>query len=853
MKPLTALRVVPALLVVLSAPEVHADPGWWNRAPTRIWESTPVTSGNAAPVTAGQLKFVALQAKKHLDTFLYSPGLFGAGPEIDRMIEQFPADRNSTPVSVRELKAVAGPFWKRLAEAGLNTAAMMTAAGCPPSMRTLDYGVLYPWLDVPEEHGAMATIGQLKLAFSFEVVVPGDYNFDGMPDAWQAQYGWPAATADTDGDGLTSLQESRLGTNPNSTDTDGDGVSDADELAAGTDPARADSHPPVLHWIRRAISCQYSVTTALNTNPPVTNREYTCTVTGFPVTPPMEHRTGQTIEPAALSGKYGVFPAIIPFEAATSTDLRDAFRLVPPNAENHVVRNTTVTTASPYQSRVQEMDAAGTRFRFWLEQKPAATSPVTRLFAYNVRTRKEVINKTTQAVTLLSETNEIRFLTLTIPAGRTASDPADIEPPWSNPAWPEDPNLTHRHTVTLSPINLPIDITACRRGTIREPGPRSPDGIFGRETVLLENADHDEGNANQRDCDTAAIDLDRDDDLVKIELHYPAGQALPGVGLRILHQGIKIDGEKANIDEAMTITGESRLNFYDEQGRKMTENDLQIAELVPSSQSFLGNLVRTGSATFFIEGADRFGMVGAAADDANAARFMGGALIRTILSTPTASHHGPQMIVMRGGYLSFRQRTNQPGTLATLEFRDGIGRISASRTDAGNVIRSWNARSGKIGGDAYDVPNRNGHIPPGWRYVFERYDFTPQQRNQATGTGVNLVIRQGPYCRWYQDDYPPHYTTEYLYQEREPRDVQIGRPIIHTTTSSAGQTIMFKFQTEVIPPTSPAQRSEIQFHPDGFKDGTAGCIGIQGYDDCLEFYRYLHAYHQLKLLVTLIE
>jgi hypothetical protein len=47
-----------------------------------------------------------------------------------------------------------------------------------------------------------------------------DFNFDGLPDDWQARYWganpvrWPAGSADTDGDGASNLQEFLAGTDP---------------------------------------------------------------------------------------------------------------------------------------------------------------------------------------------------------------------------------------------------------------------------------------------------------------------------------------------------------------------------------------------------------------------------------------------------------------------------------------------------------------------------------------------------------------------------------------------------------------------------------------------------------------
>lgn len=51
-------------------------------------------------------------------------------------------------------------------------------------------------------------------------------------------------------------------------------------------------------------------------------------------------------------------------------------------------------------------------------------------------------------------------------------------------------------------------------------------------------------------------------------------------------------------------------------------------------------------------------------------------------------------------------------------------------------------------------------------------------------------------------------------------------------------------------------RTDIQLHPDGectdsVMGGTAGCIGIQKYNACLEVQQTLNQYHGLKIKVEL--
>ena len=73
-----------------------------------------------------------------------------------------------------------------------------------------------------------------------------DSDGDGMPDKWEASYGFDPydatdAAQDPDNDGLTNLQEWTLGTDPTASDSDGDIVPDGAEVEAETDPLKNDS------------------------------------------------------------------------------------------------------------------------------------------------------------------------------------------------------------------------------------------------------------------------------------------------------------------------------------------------------------------------------------------------------------------------------------------------------------------------------------------------------------------------------------------------------------------------------------------------------------------------------------
>ncbi|WP_162145231.1 RHS repeat-associated core domain-containing protein [Chthoniobacter flavus] len=171
-------------------------PGWWvdDSAQTRIIGAGAAPS-NFAPANLGQLKYVASQAKKHLDQKLAAVG--GAGDEINALVagfepragqnytpEQIAAFRaaNYAPINLGQLKAVVAPFYRRLLAVGYDTRFNLILHGYP---QTWTSG--FPWNpnDPWNQAGAgdktpnyvMANIGQLKMAFSFDVAADSDGSF----------------------------------------------------------------------------------------------------------------------------------------------------------------------------------------------------------------------------------------------------------------------------------------------------------------------------------------------------------------------------------------------------------------------------------------------------------------------------------------------------------------------------------------------------------------------------------------------------------------------------------------------------------------------------------------------------
>ena len=376
---------------------------------------------------------------------------------------------------------------------------------------------------------------------------------------------------------------------------------------------------------------------------------------------------------------------------------------------------------------------------------------------------------------------------------------------------------------------LPVDIEAHARGTIDAPGRRLTDkrnGEYGYETVMMENADSEDNTKGKRDCDTAAVDRAKDDDLVKIVLRY-SGPKTVGASLELRHEGIAVDAsvkgsEMEDPEDAIEVldTG-SRLNFYDKDGKKLNPaTDLKIADLGNPGSDHLAKILdpaNDGELTLFIEGADDFGSVGPSLGPVkwnhgngtisrakSAAKKLGGARLKLVFENGDQKGEVP-LLVYRGGFLAFKQPDGAPGTVGTLEFWDGKGRIrheygghgnefKEDDTDWGTRLKSWNAKSGKTTGKDYNVQGGLGHIPPGWWINYERTVLTGGQKNQYSGSGNSRKIKQGAYCRWEQDDAAANdrYTKNYEYKESNTKDKTIGEP----------KSISYKFELLPLPPTS---------------------------------------------------
>jgi len=235
------------------------------------------------------------------------------------------------------------------------------------------------------------------------------------------------------------------------------------------------------------------------------------------------------------------------------------------------------------------------------------------------------------------------------------------------------------------------------------------------------------------------------------------------------------------------------------------------------------------------------------------------------------------LLVYKGGFLVFKQKKGRPCYTGEFQLYDGIGRIhhtygskgnefKVDITDWGIARKTWYAKSGKplendptlepdphdgeqrYGAD-YDRPDERGHIPPGWWLVLTyRIDGLTGRQNDYNRTVAGKTrLLQGNYRRWLVDDLATGgYTVRYRYDATLSHDLSIGKPVTQPS-------LAYKADLREILPTSAYNRSGIQIHPDGRKNGTAGCIGILSVPHVQEVSYILRNYHGLKVKCILVD
>ncbi|RYD33511.1 MAG: hypothetical protein EOP86_13215, partial [Verrucomicrobiaceae bacterium] len=161
----------------------QATPLWWADSGALTQDANPNDYAVAAVGQAVHMAAKARESMRKVYGAVYASGQYGLGLGIDKILDDFERElrRDTTQTLERralrlgQLKYLSAPFWKRLQELG--------AAGIP--------AYTYPWMKPPvlsANDNALATLGQVKMAFSFPVQMRLDSTGEGNPQYQNTVY-----------------------------------------------------------------------------------------------------------------------------------------------------------------------------------------------------------------------------------------------------------------------------------------------------------------------------------------------------------------------------------------------------------------------------------------------------------------------------------------------------------------------------------------------------------------------------------------------------------------------------------------------------------------------------------------
>ena len=290
-----------ALAVPLSG-DPQNRPAWWTDEGTRVIPPGAIEN-NRGPANIGQAKHMVAQALKALDTTgptlatQIRADLAGTAPNFTNRILDLAAPANpaeqekqKAPLLLGQLKAIAAPFYSRLAASSPANAAWLAAER---TTNDTNYpNSIFPWTaeTTDDQNKSIATIGQLKAVFSLRFTQ--DTDTDGLPDLWEiANFANlnQGANGDTDGDYISNLVEFQNGSNPNSaTDGNSNGIPDDWELA---NTGKFSVYPPAITAELPRMQTASKPLYLWNDTDSVVN--YSATVTGASV-PAYSHKDSLT-------------------------------------------------------------------------------------------------------------------------------------------------------------------------------------------------------------------------------------------------------------------------------------------------------------------------------------------------------------------------------------------------------------------------------------------------------------------------------------------------------------------------------------------------------------------------------
>jgi len=395
---------------------------------------------------------------------------------------------------------------------------------------------------------------------------------------------------------------------------------------------------------------------------------------------------------------------------------------------------------------------------------------------------------------------------------------------------------------------LPMELKACKRGSIEKPG--TP--ISGKEVVTIENGDLD-----QFDHETTTRALTPADvtnrDLQDARINR-AGQRLTSNAIQFDNDFVKFycDGAFIPKDSKWTIELEiipptgtkaiaaNQIFFYTKEGEHVDLSQLNLTNAAIPATGVLHDLFDKDRGIFA-----EIGDLGNASSNSSQPE-SGEAKVWTVILKIGGDTGTDGIKLKRGGFWVY-DRTSDNG----LTFRDGYVEFKSSgetnNVEDGDVLFGpYAVKSGQRGCNN-DTTKNKGPSPAGWWMLTERtgssddgvfvwqkhegrwmrsgncqsdrsiFPSPLNDSNAKEDIDQSPKLYQGAYSLW---DITGHFEADQKVYYPKSDGEQ------HPTS------IMFKFDLNKML-SSQTKRTDIQIHPDGHNDGTLGCIGLQNYQNAI--------------------
>jgi len=395
---------------------------------------------------------------------------------------------------------------------------------------------------------------------------------------------------------------------------------------------------------------------------------------------------------------------------------------------------------------------------------------------------------------------------------------------------------------------LPMELKACKRGSIQKPGT----SISGKEVVTIENGDLDQfdhattaraltpadvANGNLQDArinrlgqKLTANAIQFDDDFVKF---YCDGALIP--------KGSKWTIELELVLPKTKAIAANQIFFYTKDGEHVDLSQLKLTNAEIPTSGALHDLFDKDRGIFA-----EIGDLGRASS--NSSQTESDYAKECTVRLKIGGNTGTDGIKLKRGGFWVYDRTSDSG----LSFRDGFVDFKSSgavnNADDGVVLYGpYAIKSGQRGCHDDTITN-SGPTPAGWWMLAERSGWSNATAPFVWNNDAGRWNRRGN-CQQDRATFPYHLDDKKADKraDRSPKIYQGGYSLwdvaghfdaghkVYDPETDGAKTptpIQFKFDLNKML-DSQTSRTDIQIHPDGHNDGTLGCIGLQNYQDAI--------------------